>query len=885
MRKQMAIATAITLLSLAAHSPASAQEVVTHRNIGLDSLMVLFQRVEGTTVYYLGGETSKELIFTVREDAEMGKTIREKLQEQGFSISRHHNDLFVLKGAALTAALPTGYFTMEEEAVPETVSKDYIDVLANESNVAVSQNKVYEIGDANRPKSRGYVSGYVRDAVTGEPVVGVVLFDTRSKAMATSDAHGFYRILLPSGESTVEVSGYSLEELKLNLKVFGDGDLDIIVREQVFALKGATISAENSGKIRSTEMGIEKVRIDRIKKVPAVFGEADVVKIILTLPGVKSVGEASNGFNVRGGATDQNLVLFNGGTVYNPSHLFGMFSAFNPDVVNDIELYKSSIPVEYGGRISSVLDVKSRTGNANDVTGSLGLGLLTARGHIEGPITKRTTFIAGVRATYSDWLLGLLPENSGYNNGAASFYDATLGLKTSINDKNTLYLNGYYSIDGFRFSADTSYRYNNMNASLKWRSTFSDRHNLELTAGYDDYGYRTYETANSANSYELSFKIRQAFAKLKFQSMLGAKHNMKYGADVIYYDLMPGSYLPYGENSAVIADIMDTENAIETAAYVSDTWTINDKLSLDMGVRYSLFNSTKLYHAPEFRVSGRYLISPTVSVKAGFNSMNQYIHMLSNTTSISPTDIWKLSDNDIRPQDGWQAAAGFYSGLFNNQVELSVEGYWKSMHHYLDYKSGAILLMNRNLAADVVETEGKAYGVEVMLKKPAGKLNGWVSYTYSKAQLREVGDRGINAINGGAWYNAAFDKPHDFKLVGNYKLTHRISFSLNTDYSTGRPVTVPVGKYYYGGEYKLYYGKRNEYRIPDYFRMDAAVNIEPTHKLKAFTHFSFTVGVYNVTGRKNVYSLYFDSRGGDVKGHMLCIFGAQIPYINLNFKF
>ncbi len=862
----------------------NAQEPAMHRNIGLDSLMVLLHRSENAKVYYLGDESSKELIFTVREDAKMGEVIKSKLRDNGFTVSRYNNTLFVLKGAALASDLPTGYFDRSENE-PEKISQDYINALADESIMAVSQNRIYEIGDSNNPTAKAYMSGYVRDAVTGEPVVGVVLFDNVSKTMATTDAHGFYRIMLPAGDCRIDVSGYSLEELKLNLKVFSDGNLDIAVREQVYALSGATVSAENINKIRSNEIGIEKVKIDRIKKVPMAFGEADVVKVILTLPGVKSVGEASNGFNVRGGATDQNLVLFNGGTVYNPSHLFGMLSAFNPDVVNDIELYKSSIPVEYGGRISSVLDVRSRDGNNNNVTGSLGLGLLTTRGHIEGPITKNTTFIAGVRATYSDWMLGLLPEGSGYNNGAASFYDGTLGVRTKINDNNTLYVNGYYSTDGFRFSADTSYRYNNINASIKWRSTFSDRHSFDLTAGYDQYSYKTFETTNSLDSYEMAFRIGQGFTKLRFQSMLSEKHNLTYGAEGRYYNLMPGSYLPYGDNSIVTPDIMDTESAVEAAGYISDTWTISDKLSLDMGMRYSLFVSDRFYGAPEFRLSGRYLISPLISIKAGFNSMNQYIHMLSNTTSISPTDIWKLSDKDIRPQDGWQAAAGFYSELFRNQVVLSVEGYFKKMNHYLDYKGGAILLMNRNLAEDVIETEGKAYGVEIMLKKPLGKLNGWISYTYSRALLREVGDRGINAVNGGDWYNAAFDKPHELKFVGNYKLTHRVSFSVNADYSTGRPVTVPLGKYNYGGEYKLYYGPRNEYRVPDYFRMDAAINIEPTHKLKAFTHFSFTVGVYNVTGRKNVYSLYFDTEGKTVKGHKLCIFGAPIPYINLNFKF
>ncbi len=879
----------IGILSLS--SPLTAQQTIepVYRKIEFDSLMTIMQKESGRRVYYLlNDNSSKNLTFTIKAGkGQLFNTIKKELESVGFTVSNYGNGIFVLKGTGLTSLLPKGYFD-EEAHKQEIRAVDYIDALTNASNVATSASKVYEIGDKDFIKKSGriYLSGYIRDSRTGEPVVGAAIFNNSTKAFTQSDAYGFYKILLPTGKNELSVSGYSLEDAQVHLQAYNDGNLDIIVKEKVYTLNSIVVSAENSGKIRNNEIGIEKVRIDRIKKVPSVFGEADVVKIILTLPGVKSVGEASGGFNVRGGATDQNLVLFNEGTVYNPSHLFGLFSGFNPDIVNDIELYKSSIPVDYGGRISSVLEVKSREGNNKNITGSLGVGMLTARGHIEGPVTPKTTFILGARATYSDWLLNFLPEKSGYKNGSASFYDFTGGVNYKINEKNSLHLNGYYSLDGFKFSIDTSYRYQNANASVKWRSNFNDKHSLEMSAGYDQYDYTTYDKANSVNSYKMSFKIRQGFAKLKFKSLLSNSHSMTYGINATYYNLAPGTYLPYGESSLVTPKELNKETAAEGAAFISDNWKISEKIFLDFGLRYSLFKSDKYYGGPEFRVSGRYMITNTLSFKAGFNSMRQYIHMLSNTTAISPTDIWKLSDKNIRPQAGWQAAGGFYASLFNNKVEATVEGYYKKTDHYLDYKSGAILIMNEKIAEDVVETEGKAYGIEFMLKKPLGKFNGWVSYTYSKVQLKESGDRGNAAINGGEWYDAAFDKPHDFKLVGNYKFTHRFSFSFNMDYSTGRPVTVPVSKYYYGGGYRVYYSERNTYRIPDYFRLDAALNVEPGHKLKMFTHFSFTIGVYNITGRKNAYSVYFDTNNGkEIRGHKLCIFGAPIPYVNLNFKF
>ena len=878
----------VLFLAIAAFS-AAAQEKVVHRNIGLDSLMVILQRSTVEKVYYQSDESAKNLAFTVDQGrAGYVEQMKKDLEDNGYKILPLRGYLFVLKGVGLAQELPWDYFAVAKKQEKAPVSQDYIDALAGSANVATSQNKTYQIGDRGSESASGkaYLSGYVRDAVTGEPVVGVSLVDNTTRSYAQSDAHGFYKILLPVGKTVLDVSGYSLEDTKVHLQVYGEGSLDVVVKEKVYALSGVVVSAENANKVRTSQMGIEKVRMDRVKNVPMVFGESDVVKIILTLPGVKSVGEASSGFNVRGGATDQNLVLFNGGTVYNPSHLFGVFSGFNPDIVSDIELYKSSIPVEYGGRISSVLDVNSREGNNKNLTGSLGVGLLTAKGHIEGPIGKKTTFIAGARATYSDWLLSMLPEDSEYNDGSASFYDVTAGITHKFNEKNSIHINGYWSVDDFRFSADTSYNYTNANGSLKWKSNFGEKTSMELTAGYDHYDYATIDKFNPVEAYEMSFKIEQMFGKLKFKSLLSEKHTLTYGADAISYDLAPGSYLPYGGESLVVPDIIPNETGIEGAAYLSDSWSISDRVSLDFGVRYSMFDSDEMYHGPEYRLSGRVMLSDKVSFKAGINSMRQYIHMLSNSISVSPTDIWKLSDKRIKPQEGWQVAGGFYASLFNNKVEASIEGYYKEMDNYLDYKSGAVIIMNKNIADDVIITQGRAYGAELMLKKSVGKLNGWLSYTYSKTQLRERDERGVNAINGGQWYDASYDKPHDAKLVANYKFTHRVSISANADYSTGRPITVPVARYEYGGGYRLYYSDRNSYRIPDYMRIDAALNIEPTHKLGAFTHFSFSIGVYNVTGRKNVYSVYFDTDAeGQIQGHKLCIFGAPIPYVNFNFKF
>lgn len=794
---------------------------------------------------------------------------------------------FKLGEKTIYSSLPAGFFSDGQ-----TNSNDELLRLINAGNEMVTfANKVYEVGIPENAKGdKAFVRGTVRDVLSGEPLAGVAVFDTRTGAYTMTDTYGLYQIQLPVGENTLGFSGYSLEDLNLNVMVNSDGGLDVVMKEKITSLKGAVVSAESMVNHRDARMGIEKIRINTITKVASAFGEADVLKAVLTLPGVKSVGEASSGFNVRGGSTDQNLVLFNDGTIYNPSHLFGVFSAFNTDVINDIELYKSSIPAEFGGRISSVLDVRGREGNSNKVQGSLGLGLLTSRFHVEGPFGDgKTTFIVGGRTTYSNWLFNLLPAGSAYSGGNASFSDLNASVTHRVNDRSTIQAYGYWSRDKFSFDGDTTFRYSNLNASIKWRSTVSDRTSFTLTAGYDSYTNILDNAFNDVSGYSVVTGIDQAFLKGGFKTVITDRHTLSYGASSTFYDLNPGEMDPLGPSSLVAPHYLNRQNAVESALYVSDNWRPGEKLSFDAGLRYSAFNAinpSKFYGAPEIRLSGKYSFRENLSFKAGFNSMNQYIHLISNTASVSPMDAWHLSSEKVKPQDGWQAASGLYWTIADNKLDLSVEGYYKRLSHYLDYKSGAVLIMNDNLEDALVETYGKAYGIEFMAKKALGKLNGWLSYTYSRSLLREMEDRGISTINGGDWYPAPHDKPHDFKLVGNYKFTHRYSLSFNIDYSTGRPVTIPVSTYYYGGGMRLAYSTRNGYRIPDYFRMDLALNIDPGHYLRKLTHMSWTLGVYNVTGRKNAYSVYYTTHGGaSISGYKVSVFAAPIPYINLNLKF
>ena len=852
--------------------------------------LVDFIRREITPDIYFIKDPADNRNYTIRVPREqfLQRALQE-LRAGGYTVTQYDGKYFVLRGAEIATTLPSGYFDVRRKAA---AGDDSLQRYLGEQNVTMTfQNKIYEIGDpeSRRKGGKATVRGYVRDVASGEPLTGVSVYDETGKSFTLTDEYGFYKLTLPLGASKLGFSGYSLEDLKLDLMVYDDGGLDVVMKEKVFSLSGAVITSESMSHHRTPQMGIEKVRVNMIKNVPVVFGEADALKVVMTLPGVKSVGEASSGFNVRGGSTDQNLILFNGGTIYNPNHMFGILSAFNTDIINDVELYKSSIPASYGGRISSVLEVRSRDGNSKKVQGSLGLGLLTSRIHLEGPLVKdKTTFILGGRTTYSNWMLKLLPANSNYSGGKASFQDVNLGISQKIGERNSIHAYGYFSRDKFSFSGDTTFRYRNINGSLRWHSIFNDRHSMTATVGYDSYHYSVENTFNAYTAYRLSNAVDQEYLKLHFKSSLSDAHTLDYGANLTRYDLNPGSYHALGDSSLIISRELERERALEGALFVSDTWKVTDGLTFDAGVRWSQFyrpSDGSHYGGPEFRVSGKYSFTDVTSIKAGFNTMRQYIHMISNSINVSPTDSWRLSSSKIRPQTGWQAAVGFYQTVFNNTVDLSLEAYYKRVKHYIDYKSGAVLVMNENLADDLIETENRSYGVEVMAKKNIGKLNGWISYTWSRSMLREMEDRGISTINGGDWYNAAYDKPHDVKVVANYKFTHRYSLSVNLDYSTGRPVTIPVGKYDYAGGSRLVYSERNGYRIPDYFRLDLAIIVEPGHYLRQLTHMSFTIGCYNVTGRKNPYSIYYTAQGSRISGHMLCVFASPIPYVNFNLKF
>ena len=773
------------------------------------------------------------------------------------------------------------------------------------------------MGDKNLSGTQNIITlaGYIKDSKTGEPVGGSSVYIDKPRIGATTDQYGFYSISLPKGRHILNIQSIGMRDVKRQIVLYSNGNMDVDLQGSIMSLKRVVISAQKISNVRGTQMGVQKLDIKTVKQVPVVFGEADILRVVTTLPGVKTVGEASTGLNVRGGSSDQNLILFNDATIYNPAHFFGMFSAFNPELINSVELYKASIPASYGGRLSSVLDITSREGNKKEFTGSAGIGLLTSRLNIEGPLVKdKSSFILGGRTTYSNWLFNYLPED--YKDSRADFYDLNLIVNHQIDKKNTLYFTGYLSNDKFNLNSDTIYGYGNKNLSVKWKHIYTTKLNSLITVGNDNYNYAINSQKLPLTAYQLSFSINQSYFKAHYNYNINSKHSIDYGVNSIYYSLNPGNYIPLGEKSLIKPDIIPTEQALESALYASEHYTITSALKLDAGIRFSVFNAlgpksvneytagiprteenilrsvnyasgdiVKTYGGPEYRLALRYVIDETFSLKASYNTQRQYIHSLSNTTAMAPTDVWKLSDPNIKPQIGDQISFGLYKNLKSNTIETSFEVYYKNIENYLDFKSGAKLVMNKNIETDVIGTKGKAYGVELLVKKLSGKLNGWISYTWSRILLRMNDPTAGEIINKGNFYPGNYDKPNDVTVIANYRFSHRFSISMNSNYSTGRPITLPIGLFSYAGSMRTLYAERNAYRIPDYFRTDFSMNIEGNHKVNQIFHNSWSIGVYNLTGRKNPYSIYYVSENGMVNGYKLSIFGNAIPYINLNIKF
>ena len=829
----------------------------------------------------------------------------------------HNRIVYITKAREIMVQLPDNYFDNGVQTNRTAYEFDYTEYENREKKKKLIEGKLYTMGvKTNSLQGRGTVAGYLRNAVNGEPLIGASVFIETPLIGVVTDLFGYYSISLPKGRHELKIKSVGMKTTTRQLMVYGDGKLDVEMEEDILPLKEVIVQSEREVKVTNLQMGTERLDIKTMRQMPLALGETDIMKVIQTLPGVQTVGEGTVGLNVRGGAANQNLILFNDATIYNPSHLFGFFSTFNPDVVKSVELYKSGITADYGGRLSSVIDVKSREGNLKKISGSGGISPITGRLTIEGPIFKdKTSFLVGVRSTYSDWILRKL-DSKQLRNSEASFYDVNLHINHRFSDKDQLFLTAYSSQDQFKLGQDTTYRYSDRNATLKWKHVFNNRFYGVITAGGSQYNYSISSEKNPVDAFSMNFSIRQLNAKGDFTYFLNRKHTITGGLNVIRYDLSQGNLQPAGDASLVQPNVLQSEQGLESAIYIGDNFEISPRLSVYAGMRYSYYqylgpkdintyaegesrevstitgtvhydNNKPIvnYGGFEPRFSVRYSLSDEASVKFSYNRMRQYIQVMSNTTTIAPTDLWKLADPYVNPQVGDQVSIGYYKNIRNSTIEFSVETYYKTIQNSVDFKNAAVILLNHHIETDIVNARGMAYGIEFLLKKATGKFNGWLSYTYSRSLLQTNNFYSTEIINSGKYYPSSYDKPTAINFAGNYKFSRRFNVSLNMTYSTGRPITLPLAKYDLNGSSRVYYSERNQYRIPDYFRTDFSINMEGNHKVKKLAHSSWTFAIYNLTGRKNAYSVFFKSEGGKVNGYKLSIFGQPIPTLTYNFRF
>ncbi len=770
--------------------------------------------------------------------------------------------------------------------------------------------------DKNSNRKRFTLSGTVKNAVNGAPVPNLALVVQGKKIGTVTDTNGAFRIELPAGLNVIETQSLGFETALKRVIIYNDGRLDVTLNESYEGLKEVVIDADADKNVEDTNIGSTQIDVGEMKNIPLVLGERDIFKVATALPGITNVGEGAAGYNVRGGKTDQNLILLDDAVIYNPAHFFGIFSAINPFTSDEVTIYKGNIPARFGGRLSSVFDIRTKDANIEKFSGEASIGPVTSNLVLEMPLVKgKSGLLLGGRSTYSNWILRSLDEKE-LQKSKASFFDIIAKYNTKIDNKNSIKATGYFSRDAFSITSDSLYNYNNSLASLRWNHTFNDKHNGSVILSNSHYRFNIDFDGNEATNFKLGYAINETELKLQMKYLHSETHKFDYGISSKLYGVEPGSVEPGSSGSIIEPLTIPKERALESAVFVSDNFKVSDQLTLDAGVRYSIyaalgeaaqriyeeglpkgeetllevreFGSNKVietYGNPEVRVGARYFFNPEFSVKASYNNAYQYIHSLSNNTTVSPTDTWKLSDINIRPQHARQYSLGFFKNFEDNMYELSLEGYYKRTDDILDYKVGAQLLLNEAIEQEVLQGEGKSYGVEFLLKKTKGKFNGWLGYTYSRSFVKLDGDFIEETVNNGDFFPSNYDKPHDISLVTNYKLTKRYSFSANFVYQTGRPVTVPVGNYILNDVEYVFYSDRNQLRIPDYYRLDISFNVEGNHKIKKFAHSFWNISIYNVLGKNNPYSVFFVTEAGEVKAYQSSIFSIPVPTITYNFKF
>ncbi|MCK0159846.1 TonB-dependent receptor [Allomuricauda sp. F6463D] len=778
-------------------------------------------------------------------------------------------------------------------------------------------------------QQRYTLSGTISEASSNESLIGVTIAIVELKTGTTTNEYGFYSITLPEGQYQIIISYLGFQEIVQSINLNQNLKQDFNLVEKTQELEGVVVTEDVERlDIRKPQMSVTSLASNTIKQIPVVLGESDVIKSLVLLPGVTNAGEASSGFNVRGGAADQNLILLDEATVFNSSHLFGFFSVFNPDAIKDVKLFKGGIPARYGGRVSSVLEIFQKEGNSKDFKVNGGIGAVASRLLIEGPIQKdRTAFLIGGRASYAHLFLPLFDINS-----KAYFYDLNTKINHKINKNNSVFLSGYFGRDLFNVSERFVNVYGNAVGNFRWNHLFSDKLFSNLSLIYSDYYYGL---ELDFVGFEWNSGIQNFNIKYDLKHYLNDKLQLNYGVNSIYYVFNPGKIVPNSPDSGIVEEQLTKKYANENAAYIDIEHQITDNLSIEYGLRASQFNrfgqdeffvyqnnnpvefdpftltyreadpidtispgkgqTLKTFFNLEPRVSMSYNFRENNSIKASYTRLAQYLHLLSNTSSPTPLDVWAPSGPFIKPQLLDQFAVGYFRNIKDGEYSLETELFYKDIQNRIDYIDGANLIANNAIEQIILNGEARAYGLELLIRKNQGRFKGWLAYTLSRSEQRTPGrelnlDSGRSnletGINLGDWYNTPYDKTHDFSLYGSFDLNKKWSFNANFVYQTGQPTNYPIGQFEYEGVTVPYYGLRNKERLPDYHRLDISAILTPKRNTQRKVQSEWVFSIYNAYNRKNAASINFrdNEDTGRNEAVRTAIFGI-VPSVTYNFKF
>ncbi len=872
--------------------------------------------------YFIQDDIDSIYVTAEVNDATLEEALKSTLGNTPIYFYQRNDEVYLSKNVWVIDDLN---ITKSTENTEETIeqgmvfSREFLDVGDPTGDL---EKVLIEIGHRKEsvPGSTSTIAGYIKEAKTGEPILGALIYKDDFSASATSDISGFYSMTLPPGPHKINIQYSGMKSAKRNILLFSDGRLDVEMLEDVITLDEVYVQSDRAENVKTAVMGVSKINVAETRNVPLVLGERDVLKLATTMAGIQTIGEGSSGFNVRGGKSDQNLIMLNEVPVYNATHFMGFFTSFNSDALKGMDVYKSNIPANYGGRLSSVFDISIKKASQTEFHGVGGISPITSKVTLEVPIIEnKSGLLFSGRTTYSNWVMKNV-KNATFQQNRISSQDMIIRYDHELSEKDDLQLTGYYSRDKYRLKSDSLFSFSDFSfANFHSKADWTHEFNKDLIGNFgiwfSKYGYDLEFSESEPNSFLQDFGIREMNVKTGFNKYVGNKHQLAFGAGNKFYNINPGTVSPLFEESTVVPIKIQEERATEGYLYFTDSYEINEQLLLDIGGRYSFFTAlgpwvsyqyqnglpknpdsrtdtvnfakgdwVQFYSGLEPRFSARFMLSKLTSIKASYNRSRQYLHTLSNSASLSPTDIWRVSTKNILPQVADQVSVGMYSSLLGNKLDVSIEAYYKWLQNLMDFKVGADFLLNPSVETAILQGPGKSYGLEFSLKK-SGRLNGWINYTYSRTFIKLNGTFNVEKVNDGQFFPTNFDKPHVINAVLNWKITNRLSLSYNFNYSTGRPVTFPNGTYSFKGVSMISYSDRNAYRIPDYMRMDIGINLEEGYyKLKKIhTYWSFSI--YNLTGRDNPYSVFYNVEGQDVNGYKLVVFGDPIPTITYNFNF